>query len=146
MNSTPARCFGGVPRRSLSGPRQGVTEPQTNPCWSSCAFRKTGSVCPRFSTAISTESNPHFLNFGNSRVLWLVNGHEKRNVLMPNRITSRYRSHGIDLKSLLRRPSNRTEPGDGCAVRIQFPAGPEQAVGQQTEVSGLCSRFYGVVQ
>src|ERR1022692_4205411 len=78
-----ARCCAGVPRKSRLGGKQAQTEVQTKPCWSNCAFTKTGSMSAGFSTAISTPSKPHALNFRNSRMLRLVNGEAKRNVFRP---------------------------------------------------------------
>src|ERR1039457_3098788 len=72
-----------VPRKSRLGGKQAQTEVQTRSCRSNCAFTKTGSMSAGFSTAISTPSKPHALNFRNSRVLRLVNGEAKRNVFRP---------------------------------------------------------------
>src|SRR5258706_9655993 len=62
------------------------TEPQTKPCLSNSAFTCAGSMCEGSSTGISTVSNPHFLNCGNSFVLSLVKGEVNKNVLIPNLI------------------------------------------------------------
>src|SRR5687767_4349499 len=62
------------------------TEPQTNPFLSSSAFTWAGSICDGSSTGISIDSNPHFLNCGNSFVLSFVKGEVNKNVLIPNLI------------------------------------------------------------
>src|SRR5437879_4920306 len=59
-------------------------------------------MCFGSSMGISTDSKPHFLNVRNRRVLSLVNGEVKRNVLMPNlmpEIFSETRPAGQSVKS-----------------------------------------------
>jgi dipeptidyl aminopeptidase/acylaminoacyl peptidase len=63
-----------------------ATEPQTKPFSCIRSRTKIGSICPKSSIEISTVSKPHFLNFGKSRVDASVNGHAKRNVLIPKRM------------------------------------------------------------
>src|SRR5437899_10113319 len=43
-------------------------------------------MCAKSPTGISTDSKPHFLKRGKSRVLWLVKGYPNRKVLIPKRI------------------------------------------------------------
>ena len=50
-----------------------------------------GQYDREYSMGISTVSKPHFLNCGNSLVLWVVNGEVKRNVLMPSLIVPQTR-------------------------------------------------------
>src|SRR5688572_19554869 len=60
------------------------TLPQTRPTLSSSRFTCAGSMCDGSSIGISTDSNPHFLNWGKSLVESFVNGDVNRKVLMPN--------------------------------------------------------------
>src|SRR3954468_6432210 len=82
----PVFCWVSSPRRSRSGPMQAQTEPQARPFLSSSALTCFGSMWDGSSRGISTDWKPHFLNFGKSFVLSLVNGEVKRKVLIPNLI------------------------------------------------------------
>src|SRR5436190_1568607 len=62
------------------------TLPHTRPCLSSSALTLAGSMWDGSSIGISTDSNPHFLNVGNSLVEAVVNGDVNRNVLIPSLI------------------------------------------------------------
>src|ERR1051325_6184810 len=93
-------CSSGVPRKSRPGPMHAQTEPQASLFLSSSRRTCAGSMCDGSSTGISTVSNPHFLNVGNSFVLSLVKGDVNKNVLMPSLINlglSRGRGYGMPL-------------------------------------------------
>ena len=63
-----------LPRKSLPGPMQAQTLPIASPFFSAAARTFAGSICSSASTGISTVSKPHFLNFGKSFTLSVVNG------------------------------------------------------------------------
>src|SRR5687768_10101026 len=99
---------------------------------------------------ISTESKPQRLNFGKRRVLSLVNGQAKRNVLIPKRIRSSssvaapprifFRSPrpvvfgnrpGQDQSLLFR--GRRAITLSRFSIGLKFSAGPQQPVGDQAK-------------
>src|SRR3712207_6035366 len=76
------------------------TLPQTSPALSSSTLTRAGSMWDGSSIGISTDSNPHFLNFGNSFVESFVNGDVNRNVLMPSLIGDGFSKPAAEMQSV----------------------------------------------
>src|SRR5690349_6603166 len=68
---------------------QAQTLPQTRPFFFSSRSISLGSMWLGSSTGISTESKPHFLNWGKSLTESLVKGEVKRKVLIPSLMVGR---------------------------------------------------------
>src|SRR5947199_1310653 len=101
------------------------------------------------STGISTDSKPHRLNRGKSRVLSLVNDEVNRNVLMPkriNRIIQPNRDNSSPtmhddpnyLHHLPSRPQAKSLPIASSRPDCHNPAYAQQSVLQKTHNAGLC--------